>query len=93
MEEPCNLKWQALIKLFKGISRFQDGAKEEYEQLIEMAKLDKVLTPRQVAGIVDRCKYQIRLIENPSEIPFSNMEKLENRNTYQLSNTESNGKQ
>lgn len=92
MEEPCNLKWQSLLKSFKGINRKDSGAKEKYNQLIEVAKLDNVMTMAQKSGITGRCLYQIHLIDNPNEKPFSNMERKEDRNAYQLSNTESNGK-
>lgn len=92
MEEPCNLKWQFLLKVFKSISRNQSDAKEKYQQLIEVAKKDNAMTPRQSAGIVERCMYQIRLIDNPKEEPFSNMEKEERRNNLTLSKEQSNGK-
>lgn len=80
MEEQCNLKWQALLKIFKEINRFEEGAKESYQQLIELAKQDTDMTPRQTSGMVDRCLYQIQLIDNPKEEPFSNMERQETRN-------------
>lgn len=86
-----NDNWEMLLKLFHKIKRNDEGAKEKYESLIDLAKTI-VLTPRQIEGISARCNYQIRLIGNPSEEPFSNSEKKENRNTYQLSNVESNGK-
>lgn len=90
MEEPCNLKWQALIKMFKEINRFDKAAKESYQELIELAKQDTDMTPRQTEGIVARCAYQIHLIDNPNEEPFSNMEKEEKR--LNLSKEQSNGK-
>lgn len=89
MEEPCNLKWQDLLKIFKGINRYDEGAKESYQQLIELAKQDTDMTPRQKEGIAARCEYQIHLIDNPNEEPFSNMEKEEKR--LNLSKEQSNG--
>ena len=91
-DEVYNGNWMALINLFKKINRFAEGAKEKFQSLIEMAKI-KQLTPRQVEGIVARCQYQIHLIDNPTEEPFSNMEKEEKRSTYQLPKEQANGKQ
>lgn len=90
MEEPCNLKWQFLLKVFKSINRNDEGAKDKYLQLIEVAKKDTTMTPRQSNGIVERCFYQIQLIDNPSEEPWSNMEKKEKR--LNLSKEQANGK-
>lgn len=83
--------WKSLLKIFHNIDRFTEGAKEKLLSLIELAKT-KHLHPRQMEGIVDRCKYQVRLIDNPEEKPFSNGERKEDRNSYQLSQSESNGK-
>ena len=91
MEEQCSLKWKALLKVFENIDRNSRGAKEEYEQLKELANLENEMTPRQKSGIVDRCNYRIRLIDNPDEIPFANNEREEKR--LQLSKEKSNGKQ
>lgn len=90
MEEPCNLKWQDLLKRFKKINRNDKGAKEKYQELIEVSKQDIDMTPRQKEGIAARCEYQIHLIDNPNEEPFSNMEKPEKR--INLSKEQSNGK-
>lgn len=92
MEEQCNLKWQALLKIFKGISSKQKDAIEQYQQLIEVAKLDNEMTSRQKSGIIERCQYQIWTINNPDEKPFPNSERKEERNSYQLTNANSNGK-
>jgi hypothetical protein len=92
MQEECNQKWDDLLKIFKSFDRYDVGAKEKYNQLIESAKSDNVMTMRQKEGIVERCKYQIHLIDNPNEEPFSNMEQKEKRNAYQLSNAQSSGK-
>ena len=81
----CNENWNALLKMFHKINR----DKSQYNSLKELAKT-KTLTPRQSEGIQGRCDYQIHMIDNPKEIPFSNSERKEER--LNLSKEQSNGK-
>lgn len=90
MEEPCNLKWQELLKKFKVINRNDKDAKERYAELKELVDLDVVMTARQKSGLTDRCNYQIYLIDHPEVEPFSNLEKAEKR--LHLEPAQANGK-
>ncbi len=90
-DEVYNGNWTSLLKLFRSTNREDKDAKEKFQSIIEMAKT-KVLTARQMEGMIARCRYQIHLIDNPDAIPSSNFDKKEDRNTYQLSQSESNGK-
>jgi hypothetical protein len=89
-DEAYNQNWVSLLNIFKKINRHEVGAKEKYLSLIELAKT-KLLTPHQIDGILGRCQYQISLIDNPEQEPWSNMEKAEKRLT--LPKEQSNGKQ
>lgn len=55
MEDQCNLKWKALLKIFHGIKMDASDAKKKYEQLKELAAADGTMTPRQKEGIMARC--------------------------------------
>lgn len=58
-DEPCNMKWQSLLKTFHAIDPNSKDAKEQWEKLKETAKNDAVMTPRQKEGIADRCQNAI----------------------------------
>lgn len=88
-DRELNTNWVALLKIFHGINRKEAGAKEKYLSLIELTK-SKPLAPRQVSGIIERCQYQVRLIETPDETPFANNERQEKR--LNLPKEQSNGK-
>jgi hypothetical protein len=55
MEEKCNQKWNALLKIFHGIKMDSPDSKEKYSQLKDLVKLDVDMTPRQKDGITERC--------------------------------------
>jgi glutathione peroxidase-family protein len=74
----CNANWESLLKIFKAIDADSPKAKKMYLDLKEVAKT-KDLSPRQLEGMIVRCNYQISLIENPKQEPFSNSQRMEKR--------------
>ena len=89
-DEICNKNWDALLKVFHGIGESTKDGKVQYLSLKEVAQTNK-LSPRQLEGILERCDYQISLIDNPSQKPFSNMFKEDTR-TVQVDKAKPNGK-
>lgn len=86
----CNGNWDLLLKIFHKIGGKPEERKKQYVALAELAKT-KTLSPRQAEGILGRCSYQISMIDNPKQEPFSNSLRVETRN-LELPKEQANGK-
>lgn len=74
-DEICNPNWDGLLKIFHAIDPKESGAKEKYNALKDLSKI-KIMTERQHEGIIDRCNYQIKQIDNPTPVDSKRIEGL-----------------
>ena len=75
-DEICNPNWDSLLKMFHAIDNSDKNAIKAYTDLKELSKI-KIMTERQHEGIIDRCNYQISLINNPVKENKQRVEGLE----------------
>jgi hypothetical protein len=91
-DQECNNNWDSLLRVFhKIIESSINKRKAQYESLRDKAQNMSPLTPRQREGIIDRCDYQISLIDSPCLKPFANM--FTKKASFQLDKAQSNGKE